>query len=218
MLAFTLRMIIADIQKTFRGFLIIPYIIFFGFITVVPFFDNEFLIVYMIMLLFVALVPQITKIFYVLPLGRKLLRRYIHLRVIVLSSLFLLEGSLMTLISLKWTIPNIKGGWLMIMFYVMLIIFISIFNIDAAYKNKIKNNIALVVVVVFTLGNFINAMFFINFKMQLFISIISIIIAEALLIMLIGKAELINYVEPVTSGVWRALRMQNATRESNKPR
>lgn len=200
MLAFTLRMIIADIQKTFRGFFIIPYIIFFGFITVVPFFDNEFLIVYMIMLLFVALVPQITKIFYVLPLGRKLLRRYIHLRVIVLSSLFLLEGSLMTLISLKWTIPNIKGGWLMIMFYVMLIIFISIFNIDAAYKNKIKNNIALVVVVVFTLGNFINAMFFTNFKMQLFISIISIIIAEALLIMLIGKAELINYVEPVYYG------------------
>ena len=200
MLAFTLRMIIADIQKTFRGFFIIPYIIFFGFITVVPFFDNEFLIVYMIMLLFVALVPQITKIFYVLPLGRKLLRRYIHLRVIVLSSLFLLEGSLMTLISLKWTIPNIKGGWLIIMFYVMLIIFISIFNIDAAYKNKIKNNIALVVVIVFTLGNFISSMFFTNFKMQLFISIISIIIAEALLIMLIGKAELINYVEPVYYG------------------
>ena len=200
MLAFTLRMIIADIQKTFRGFFIIPYIIFFGFITVVPFFDNDFIIVYMIMLLFVALVPQITKIFYVLPLGRKLLRRYIHLRVIVLSSLFLLEGSLMTLISLKWTIPNIKGGWLMIMFYVMLIIFISIFNIDAAYKNKIKNNIALVVVIVFTLGNFISSMFFTNFKMQLFISIISIIIAEALLIMLIGKAELINYVEPVYYG------------------
>ena len=207
MLAFTMKMILTDIQQIFRGFLIIPYIVFLGFITVVPFFERDFFLflAYMIILSFSALAPHITKIFYVLPLGRKLLRRYIHLRVIILSSLLILEGGIITLISLRWTVPNIKGGWLMIMFYVMLIISMSIFNIEAAYKKKTRHTIALATVILLTSGNLISAMFSINFRIQLLISIISVIIAEALLIILNRKSELKNYIEPVYYGVFKGL-------------
>ena len=223
MLVFTLRMIIIDIQKIFHGFLIIPYIIILGFITELPFFESGFLLLaYMIILSFDVISTHITKIFYVLPLGRKLLRRYIHLRVIILSSLLLLEGGIITLISHKWTVANIKGGWLMTMFYVMLIIFMSISNIEVAYKKRTRNIIAFVAGIVLISGNLINAMLSINFRFQLLISIISVIIAEALLIMLNRKSELKNYAEPVYyglfSGAWRTNLTQNATRESKNPK
>lgn len=213
MLAFTLRMIITDIQRSFSGFWIIVYFSLLGIITVGPFFeDNFYVLYYVVIILFSVLIPRITKVFYVLPLGSKLLRRYLHLRSIVLSSLFIVAGTIMVLISLKWPVPSLEKGCLMIMSYVIICILMSFATIGETTKknskqNHKKYNIVFAVIIIILSGSVISALFLINFKIQLLISILFAIISEALLIIGLRMINLINYVEPVYYGIltkgWR---------------
>lgn len=224
MLAFTLRMIIADLQKSFRGFWVIFCFVFFGIISVLPFFEDDFYVLfYLVILSFSALLPHITKIYYVLPFGSKLLRRYLHIRAILLSSLFIAIGIIISLLSLRWPVPNIEKGWIMIMFYVMIIIFMSLSNKEVTgNKNKKKNTIIFVLVIFLSIVNAINAMFFLYFKLQLLISLLSVIFAEVLLIIGLKSVDLTNYIEPVYYGVfaksWREQYKQTATKEIKKSR
>lgn len=208
MLVFTLKMIIADIQKTFRGLWIIIYFILFGIIAVMPFFEEDFYVLYyLVIILFSTLVPQITKVFYVLPLGRGLLRRYLHLRTIILSSFFILVGSIMTILSLMWPVPNLERGWLMVTSYIMMCIVLSLIVVTESLKkinheNSKKPTIAFVFAMIMLFISIISALFFINFKIQLIINIILLIISEAMLIIRGRYIYLKDYVEPMYRGLY----------------
>lgn len=199
MLAFTMRMIITDIQKSFRGFWIIVYFALLGFITFTPFLEDDLLfVIYLIAIIFSALIPHITKIFYVLPLGNKLLRRYLHLRSALLTFLFLIMGGIITLISLKWPVPSIEKGWLRIMSYVIASRILSLSNRgEVVIRSKRKNIIISIFLIILGAGNVLNSIILINFKIQLLMSLISIIIVEILLIIGLRDVKLANYVESV---------------------
>lgn len=224
MLVFTMRIIITDIQKSFRGFWIIVYFALLGFITLTPFLDQDLLILfYVTVIIFSAMVPRITKIFYALPLGNKLLRRYLHLRSVLLASLFLVMGGIMTLLSLIWPVPSVEKGWLRIMSFIVICIIMSLSNRgETTIKSNKRNTIILGLVIVLVVGNVINSIFLINFRIQLIISLISIIVAEVVLIVGLRGVKLVNYVEPVyyafPTKAWRnQLRMQVADSEDKKP-
>ncbi|NLO08840.1 MAG: hypothetical protein GX129_03110 [Clostridiales bacterium] len=205
-------MIITDMQKVFRGFWVIFYFIFLGIISVAPFYEEDFYaLFYVVIILFSALEPQITKIFYVLPLGSKLLRQYLHLRAIVLSSFFIIIAATISLLSLRWPVPYIEKGWLVIISFVMICILMSLsIQGDATKKNMEQNNnqsskkytILLVFVIIMISASFISSMFLINYKIQLLINILFVIISEALLIIGLRRLNLENYVEPVSYGIF----------------
>ena len=177
MLAFAIRMIITDIQKTYCGFCIILYLLFLGMITVIPFIETDFYHFYMIAVVVSGLQPHITKVFYVLPLSNNLIRRYLHLRTIVISTFFIVVGCIITLISQKWKIPNIEKGWLMILFCVMLSILISLTAIRVTMiKNKEKHTIVITLVFILLTVGLINTVVLFNFKLQLFFNFFSIMI------------------------------------------
>lgn len=203
MLAFTLRMIITDIQKSFHGFWIILYLFLFWLITVGPFFEDSFFYIYMIMIVFSAFVPHITKIFYVLPFGSKLLRKYLYLRVIVLASLFIIVGGTMTLIFGIWYEPNLERGSLAIMFYIQLTILMNLPSIIAATgKNNKKNTKNIVLFILVCAVGAVNAAFLISFKLQVLISAFAIIASEAMNIIELRKANLMNYKEQIYYGLY----------------
>lgn len=212
MLAFTLKMIITDIQKSFRGFWVIFYFVFLGLIIIAPFYEDDFYaLYYVVIILFSALAPQITKIFYVLPLGSKLLRQYLHLRAIVLSLFFIIIAATISLLSLRWSVPCLEKGWLVIMSYAMICILMSLsIQGDTAKKNNEQNSnqikkkytMLLVFVIIMISASFISSMFLINFKIQLLINILFIIFSEALLIIGLRRFNLENYVEPMSYGIF----------------
>lgn len=204
MLAFTLRMIITDIQKSFRGFWAIFYVSFLLFIAISGFLDIEiYSFIYVIIISFSSLIPNITKIFYVLPLGSKILRRYLLLRSMVLSLLFIAVGGIMSILSIRWPLPSIEKGWLRIMAYVTICILLSLTNIGASAKtNNKRNTIILLFITILIVGNFISAIFLINFKIQMLISILAIVVCEALLIVGLKKVNLTDYVEPAFYGIY----------------
>lgn len=211
MLAFTFKMIITDLQRSFRGYWIYLYFLLLGFITVGPFLEGNIMIFLtnLIIVLFSALVPHISKIFYVLPLGSRPLRRYIQLRAIILSSYFILMGCIISLLSLKLTQIKVERGWLMILFYIMLSILINMTNLEVVTGRKINKNKVLIIAFGLSAGLFINAVLLINFKVQLIISILSVIISEVLIIILFRGANLTNYVDRAPVGLYtRAWREQ----------
>ena len=204
MLAFTLRMIITDIQKSFHGFWIIIYLLLIGYITLTPFYSDEFFsFIYIAIITFSSLVPQITKIFYVLPFGSKLLRKYLYLRVIVLASLFIIVGGTMTLIFGIWYEPNLERGSLAIMFYIQLTILMNLPSIIAATgKNNKKNTKNIVLFILVCAVGAVNAAFLISFKLQVLISAFAIIASEAMNIIELRKANLMNYKEQIYYGLY----------------
>lgn len=211
MLAFTLRVIKADLQRTFRGLWILLAVILFGLLVVLPFYGYAmYFLSYTIFIFFSALIPNITKVFYVLPLGNKLMRKYLHLRAIVLASFFLMTGGVLTAISKLLHVPYLEKGWLMIMAYVQMCILLSFIDSKLTRKNK-KSYICFILVIILVFFNLLNAIILINFKLQLSFSILCIIISELLLIIRLRKVELGNYVEPSLNGIFaRAWKPKNA--------
>jgi hypothetical protein len=216
MLAFTMRVIITDIQRSFRGFWILFYFLLFGFITVEPFLDSNVTIFLanLIIILFSVLVPRITKIFYVLPLGSRLLRRYLYLRTILLSSYFIIVGSFMTLLSHRWHGINVEKGWLMIMLYVMISILINLtYMVDSTSKKDRKYITAIIIATALSITALINVVFIINFRIQLTIDIIFVILSAVLFIIGLRRVNLVNYKEPINYGLYTKAWREQRTRQ-----
>lgn len=217
MLAFTFRMIIADIQKAFKSFWIIIYIGLLTGLIIIPYYGNfVYPFSYVIFIVFSVLEPHISKVFYVLPLGSKLLRRYLHLRSLLLAMFFLVVGGVVVLSSQVLNVSYIEKGWLMTMLYIQLSLLLSITHTGIIMrKNNVYKNIVLGCLIIMLVGSAINAIILVNFKLQLIISIIYVLIYEALLIIGLRKVDLSNYVEPryygLLSNVWKAQKKQIAT-------
>lgn len=195
MLAFTLKVIIADIRRAYQGYWVILYVVLLGATAIAPFYTDAFYnLSYVIYIVFLSLMPQMTKVFYVLPLGKKLLRRHIHLRALVLATFFLIIGGGMYVISQIYEVPNVHRGVLMTMFYMQLCIILSFVSTIRTFK---ENKLLIITIALLLICNISNSLISIHFPVQLYIGIVSVIISEIMLITRLGKIELYNYEEPI---------------------
>ncbi len=193
MLRFTLKMMIADLRSTFKGFSILFYLGFLGVITVLPFCtDNPLSFSYFIIIVLSYLTPQLPKLLYVLPLGSKTIRRYLHLRCLLSALLFISAGGIMTYISTFKPVPYLKQGWLLMLFYSQICLLMGLVYMKAGKK---KNNIIITAIIVLLIGNLINSVFTTNFILHLRISLGFILASELLLLIGLKSIQLNNYTE-----------------------
>ncbi len=110
----------------------------------------------------------------------------------------------------------------MIMFYVMLSISINFFNTRVTIgKSKKRQALLLAPSIILFSAGLLSAIFIINFRIQLLISLAFIFVIEILFIVWLRGIELTNYTEPIYYGLftkaWRdQQRLLTAEAESKR--
>lgn len=193
MLRFTIRMMIVDLHVDYKGFWIYVYLGLLSLVIGLPFYaSNTSFQLYVSFFILSSLAPQLPKILYVLPLENKEIRRYIHLRCIITAFFLSSIGGIFTLISLKYPVPYLEQGWLVLTFYVQVCLLLGMINTKAVKKMPVRLNF---LIGILFFGNFVNSLVLANYKIQLPISIGFILASEILLFFRLKTYKLGNYTD-----------------------
>lgn len=193
MLRFTIRMMLADLNRVFRGYWMLLYLSLLCLVIVLPFCsDNIYSLSYLIMIVLSYLAPQMPKLLHVLPLGVRAIRHYLHLRSLLLLVLFLSIGGIMTYLSSIWPVPYLKQGWLILLFYSQVCLLMGLIHINA---EKRRTYPVIAACIVLLIGNLINSLFSTNFMLHLRISIGFLLASELLLLLGLQSVRPENYTD-----------------------
>ncbi len=195
MLTFTFRMMITDLQAVFKGFWVLVY---FGllscFICLFYITDNPYAFLYVAFIVLSFLIPQLPKMFYVLPLGNKLIHRYLHLRGILSAILLLSIGGIISLLSIRYPIPHPEQGWKTLIMMIQTCILMGMVHVKT-----IKGRTALLITLLILLfiGNFVCVILIKDFQLMLIVSFLFLLATDILICFVLKVVQLKNYTEPV---------------------
>lgn len=195
MLRFTIRMMLMDLQTVFKGLWVLLY---FGvlccFISLFFITDNPFGFLYVAYIWLSFLIPQLPKMFYVLPFDDKLIRRYLHLRGILSSLLLLSIGGIISLLSLRYPVPYPSQGWRVLIMMVQACMLMSMIHIK---KRKGRTAVIITLMALLFVSNFICVIIIKDFKLLLFISFLFLFITDLFVSYALRSVHIENYTEPV---------------------
>lgn len=195
MLRFTFRMMLMDLQAVFKGLWVLVYLgllsffIYLFFIT-----DNPYSFLYVAFAVLSFLIPQLPKMFYVLPFDDKLIRRYLHLRGILSSLLLLSIGGIVTLVSLHYPVPYLEQGWRILIMIIQICMLMSLIHVKA---RKGRMAVFITLLLLLFLGNFVCVIIIKDFHLLLIISFLFLIITDIFVVYALRSVHLENYTEPV---------------------
>ena len=195
MLPFTIRMMLMDIQAVFKGLWAFAYLgMVFCLISLFFLIDDPFSFLYVAIMILSFLVPQLPKMFYVLPFDDKLIRRYLHLRGVLTGFLLLAIGGCITLLSLIEPVPYPEQGWRILVIFIHISLLMGTLHVKAP---KRRTRFLLILLILLLLINIILAVVVRSFVLYLQISSIILILTDLLMSIVLRSVQLRDYVEPI---------------------
>lgn len=195
MLRFTIKMILTDIQAVFKGFWAIVYFgMVFCLISLFFLSDSPLSFLYIIYIVLFFLIPQLPKLFYVLPFDDKLICRYLNLRGILTAFLLLMIGGCITLVSLYEPVPYLEQGWRILIVIIHLCLLMGTLHVKSP---KGRTMFLLILLFLLFVTNISLAIFVRSFVLFLKIGSLIMIITDLIVIRVLKAVKLRNYVEPV---------------------
>ncbi len=214
MLSFTFRMMITDLQAVFKGFWVVVY---FGllscFICLFYITDNPYTLLYVAFIVLSFLVPQLPKMFYVLPLGNKLIRRYLHLRGILSAFLLLSIGGIITLVSLRYPIPYPLQGWRILIMVVQICMLMSLIHVKTS---KGRTTLLLTLLALLVAGNLLCVILMKDFILLLFISFLLLLATDIVTWFVLKAVQLTNFTEPVYGYFYHNKKLRQENQEGGR--
>ncbi len=217
MIRFTFKMMLLDLQSLFKGYWILLYLAFLSF-SLSSFFisDNPLTLFYVSFVCLSFLMPQLPKLFYVLPFDKRLIRRYLHLRGLLSCLLIFIIGGLITLISLWDPVPYPEQGWRSLILFAQLCIMLSIAHVKAPDGKKRKVILLVTLSILQVIVHLVCLIAIKDVTIMLAVSFLLLVSNDLLVYRILNFVELKNYTAPVYWYNYNNKKLRQNTREGGQ--